>query len=148
MGTIAQKLEKIQNTKNSIAEAIRVRGGTVPSTFNQYPLAIQNLPKTFSTDDDVVFFNYKGELVASYTSAQAMALTAMPPTSLIGDPYDDYGDDIEFLNDGTWCYDISTFHRLVSSYGKLVVGGFWNYPLPPPQAGLSPACGISSALSR
>ena len=75
MGTTAQKLNKILETKEAIRTAINNKGGTLTTTdtFASYPSAIDSLPSgggnTLKTLLDAtkscyyLFFNYKGTSV-------------------------------------------------------------------------------------
>lgn len=104
MGTTAQKLNKILETKESIRTAINNKGGTLTTTdtFASYPSAIDSLPSgggnTLKTLLDAtkscyyLFYNYSGESVndlisysdtsvvtnMSYMFSQCINLAIMP----------------------------------------------------------------------
>lgn len=66
-----------------IADAIREKGGTnAQLTFpNEFVSAIENLPTgggTVATGNDVVFYDYDGTIVASYSAAAFVQLSQLP----------------------------------------------------------------------
>ena len=67
-----------ESTLTDIANAIRTKNGTnntyLPSQMDD---AILALP-TLTEEQDVNFYDYEGTLVASYTKAEALALTELP----------------------------------------------------------------------
>lgn len=52
MGTIAQKLTAVTNSKAAIASAITGKGGTVPTKFSDYGTAVSSLPNTYTAGDE------------------------------------------------------------------------------------------------
>lgn len=52
MGTIAEKLTAVANSKAAIASAITGKGGTVPTKFSDYGTAVSSLPNTYSSGDE------------------------------------------------------------------------------------------------
>lgn len=52
MGTIAEKLTAVANSKAAIASAITGKGGTVPTKFSDYGTAVSSLPNTYTAGDE------------------------------------------------------------------------------------------------
>lgn len=121
MGTTAQKLQAIVDSKVDIASAIEERGGTVPATLAEYGDAIRNLPS--GGDDqreqaDVVFIDYDGTLLHSMTAAEARALTTLPavPTHT-----DMFGEGWDLVADG-WNYTLAEIITELDAGLKVTVG--------------------------
>lgn len=58
MGTTAQKLQKILDTKAALKNAINERGGTITddTPFDEYPIQVSNIPSSPSfTDPNITF---------------------------------------------------------------------------------------------
>lgn len=81
MGTIAQKLQAVVDSKKDIADAITEKGGTVPAEFADYGDAIRALPSGDQEPADVEFIDYDGTVLYKYTFAEADALTELPAYS-------------------------------------------------------------------
>ena len=89
MNTTADKLQGILDSKAAIKSAIEAKGVTVgDAALSQYASKIQAISTgmTEAEENDVNFYDYDGFRVASFTIAQAKALTAeqyaaiLPPT--------------------------------------------------------------------
>lgn len=89
MGTTAQKLQAILNSKSDIKDAIEAKGVTVgDAPLDEYAGKIGEIRTgvTEAEENDVNFYDYDGFRVASFTIAQAKALTQaeynaiLPPT--------------------------------------------------------------------
>ena len=78
MGTTAQKLQAILDSKADIASAIEEKGGVVPDKLSDYGDAIRNLPTGETEQPDVEFIDYNGRTLHRYTFEEALALEAMP----------------------------------------------------------------------
>lgn len=78
MGTTAQKLQAILDSKADIAAAIQEKGGTVPTKLSGYGDAIRNIPAGTEELADVEFIDYDGSIVETYTFAEASALSELP----------------------------------------------------------------------
>ena len=81
MGTTAQKLQAILDSKAGIKDAIEEKGVTVGSApLDEYASKIEQIPAPMveAPENDVNFYDYDGFRVASYTIAEAKALTALP----------------------------------------------------------------------
>ena len=86
MGTTAQKLQAIVNSKAAIGDAIVSKGGTVPQTLSAYGTAIRKLPCSLDAlpleDDNAswcIFVDCEGRVVAYFNKTQTLALTELPP---------------------------------------------------------------------
>lgn len=78
---IANKLQAILSAKGDIKDAIEGKGVTVGSaSLDQYASKIEQIPAPVveAPENDVNFYDYDGFRVASYTIAEAKALTALP----------------------------------------------------------------------
>lgn len=81
MGTTAQKLQAILDSKSDIKDAIEAKGVTVgDAPFDEYASKIGEISggAEEAPENDVNFYDYDGFRVASYTIAEAKALTALP----------------------------------------------------------------------
>lgn len=81
MGTTAQKLQAILDSKSAIKDAIESKGVTVgDAPLDEYASKIGEIPAPMeeAPENDVNFYDYDGFRVASYTIAEAKALTALP----------------------------------------------------------------------
>lgn len=60
MGTTAQKLQKILDTKAALKNAINERGGTITddTPFDEYPIQVSGIPSSPSFTDPNVTFTY------------------------------------------------------------------------------------------
>lgn len=60
MGTTAQKLQKILDTKAALKNAINEKGGTITddTPFDEYPIQVSNIPSSPSFTDPNVTFSY------------------------------------------------------------------------------------------
>lgn len=60
MGTTAQKLQKILDTKAALKNAINERGGTITddTPFDEYPIQVSGIPSSPSFTDPNVTFSY------------------------------------------------------------------------------------------
>lgn len=78
---IATKLQAILAAKGDIKDAIESKGVTVGNAaFDEYASKIGQIPAPVveAPENDVNFYDYDGFRVASYTIAEAKALTALP----------------------------------------------------------------------
>lgn len=76
--TTELKLQQALNSKGAIKDAIEAKGVTVGNApFDQYASKIEAIPTPIeeAPENDVNFYDYTGFRVASYTIAQAKALT-------------------------------------------------------------------------
>lgn len=81
MGTTAQKLQAILDSKSDIKDAIEAKGVTVgDAAFDEYAGKINAIPTPVeeAPENDVCFYDYDGKRIASFTIAQAKALTELP----------------------------------------------------------------------
>lgn len=110
---------KVYVTKSLIddlANAIDTRGGTTGGgTLAQLKTKVQNIPggggPTYSWDDDVVFMDYDGTIVTTYTAAEFAQLTELPanPTH-------------EGLTAEGWNWTLSEAKTYVAANGSLIIG--------------------------
>ena len=111
MGTTAQKLQAILDSKADIASAIEEKGGTVPTKLSDYGDAIRALPSGPEEPADVEFIDYNGNIVETYTFEEASALSELPSLpSRIG-----------FTNQG-WNFTLSEVASAASAENKITVG--------------------------
>lgn len=117
MSTIAENLAALQQAKTDIASAITNKGGTVNvgDGFSSFAADIATIPSGGGGGDfsgsDVVFYDYDGTIVQSYSAADFLALSAMPANpSHTG-----------FVAQG-WNWTLSDAKAYVTRYGKLNVG--------------------------
>ena len=90
MSDIATEIQRLQTAKANIKTSIENKGVTVPSatTIDGYPSLIDQISTGVqeAEENDVNFYDYDGFRVASFTIAQAKALTQaeynaiLPPT--------------------------------------------------------------------
>lgn len=75
--------ETLTNIFSDIADAVRAKGVTGQMTPLQMPAKITSIPSGGETPEaewkDVNFIDYDGKNLYSYTTAEALALTALPP---------------------------------------------------------------------
>lgn len=79
--SIADKAQLILECKSDIKDAIEAKGVSVgDAAFDQYASKINAIPTPIeeAPESDVNFYDYTGFRVASYTIAEAKALTALP----------------------------------------------------------------------
>lgn len=111
MGTTAQKLQAILDSKADIAAAIQEKGGTVPTKLSEYGDAIRNIPAGTEELADVEFIDYDGRIVNRYMFAEASALSELPTLpSRTG-----------FTNQG-WNFTLSEVTSAASAENKITVG--------------------------
>lgn len=111
MGTTAQKLQAIVDSKADIADAIEEKGGTVPATLAEYGDAIRALPSGEPDPPDVEFIDYDGTTLYTYTFAEANELTELPTLpSRSG-----------FTNEG-WNYTLQEVKTSATAGKRVVVG--------------------------
>ena len=80
MGTTAQKLQAVANSKADIAAAIAEKGGTVPTKLSDYDEAIRNIPQSeldeLLMDYDktfLVFYDIDGNIIRWFSKAEVDA---------------------------------------------------------------------------
>lgn len=80
--SIASEITRLQGAKSDIKSAIEAKGVTVSSSLklDEYASKIGAIPTPIeeAPENDVNFYDYDGFRVASYTIAEAKALTALP----------------------------------------------------------------------
>lgn len=85
MATISENLKTIKDSTEAIKSAILEKGGIIEGNLTTYASAITNLPSGGSDvtptaeKNDVTFYDYDGTIRYSYTAAEFLALTEMPP---------------------------------------------------------------------
>ena len=79
--TIAQNLQRLQDAKTAISNAITTKGGTVAvgDGLEEFAGAIGTIPTRGYNHGGVNFFDVDGEVLYSYTKAEFLALTELPP---------------------------------------------------------------------
>ena len=111
MGTTAQKLQAILDSKADIASAIEEKGGTVPTKLSDYGDAIRALPSGPEELADVEFIDYDGSTLYTYTFQEANELTELPalPTRT------------GFTNEG-WNYTLQEIKTAAAAGKRVLVG--------------------------
>ena len=113
MGTIAQKLQRLLDTKADIADALESKHAVVPDTFAEYGDAIRNIAQNDAPNirNPVKFVDYDGTLLHSYGVQAALALEELPelPTRT------------GLTNQG-WNYTLAQLKTQVQTIGKAIVG--------------------------
>ena len=114
--TIAENLTRLQTARTAIAGAITAKGGTVTSGdgFEDFPTDIATIPSGGGggvPENDVTFYDYDGTVVAAYSKADFIALSAMPanPTH-------------EGLTAQGWNWLLADAKVYVTKYGRLNIG--------------------------
>lgn len=85
MATISENLKTIKDSTTAIKQAILDKGGTIEGNLTTYASAIANLPSgggdvnPTAEKNAVTFYDYDGTIRYSYTAAEFLALTEMPP---------------------------------------------------------------------
>lgn len=113
MSTTAQKLQSILDSKTAIKAAIEDCGVVVDNApLAQYADKISKLKNPNNSDTaDVIFYDYTGKKVATYTIAEAKALTSLPtPPSHSG---------LEFVGWNWSLNDIKTYNRRFANIGPM-----------------------------
>lgn len=98
----------------SVANAIRTKGGTNAQLEwpTEYISAVNNI-STASPDDDVLFIDYDGTILHSYSAQQFLALTQMPPNP---------DRTSEGLTSQGWNWNLTDAKAQVSACGKVDIG--------------------------
>ena len=119
MGTTAQKLQAIVDSKADIADAIEEKGGTVPAKLSEYGDAIRDLPSGGGDEEpaDVEFIDYNGRVLYRYTFAEADALTELPAYS----DRPGHGTGYTMVNEG-WNYTLAEIKSNAQAGIKTTVG--------------------------
>ena len=113
MGTTAQKLQRILDTKADIADALESKHAVVPDTFAEYGDAIRSIAQSDAPNirNPVKFVDYDGTLLYSYGVQAALALEELPelPTR-------------PGLTNQGWNYTLAQLKTQVQTIGKAIVG--------------------------
>ena len=110
---ISNTIESMYNNVDSAYTSLANKGATIPTDKNLANLAdtIDSIPAGGSGGEDVIFYDYDGTVVQSYSKDDFLALTAMPEnpthTGLVAQG---------------WNWSLSDAKTYVTSYGKLNVG--------------------------
>ena len=111
MQTIAGKLQKIKNATAKIKESIVEKGGIIDGDISTWHSAIDNLETGESDGDDVIFYDYDGSILYSYSANKFLSLTEMPELPVR-----------EGLICQEWNWSFDNAHDYVSKYGKCYIG--------------------------
>lgn len=118
MGTTAQKLQAIVDSKADIADAIEEKGGTVPTKLADYGDAIRDLPTGLEKDSyPVEFIDYDGKLLYGYTLEEVAEWTSdadLPPLP----------EREGFTNQG-WNYDEAQVKSTAAALKGVTVGCYY-----------------------
>ena len=113
MGTTAQKLQAILNSKADIAAALEEKHAVVPETLAEYGDAIRTISQNDAPNirNPVKFVDYDGTLLHSYGVQAALALEELPelPTR-------------PGLTNQGWNYTLAQLKTQVQTIGKAIVG--------------------------
>ena len=113
MGTTAQKLQAILNSKADIAAALEEKHAVVPETLAEYGDAIRTISQNDAPNirNPVKFVDYDGTLLHSYGAQAALALEELPelPTR-------------PGLTNQGWNYTLEQLKTQVNTIGKAIVG--------------------------
>ena len=113
MGTTAQKLQAILDSKADIAAALEEKHAVVPETFAEYGNAIRTISQNDAPNirNPVKFVDYDGTLLYSYGVQAALALEELPelPTR-------------PGLTNQGWNYTLAQLKTQVQTIGKAIVG--------------------------
>jgi len=113
MGTIAQKLQAILDSKADIIDALESKHAVVPSTFREYGDAIRDIPQNEAPNpmNPIKFVDYDGTLLYSYGVDATAALSALP----------ELPERPGFTNQG-WNYTLEQLKTQAQIIGKCIVG--------------------------
>ena len=80
MSTITEKLYSIKNSKLSIRDAIKAKGGAISNDtpLKDYAASIESIVTPEKPESGVRFYDYEGTLLHSYTVDEALALESLP----------------------------------------------------------------------
>ena len=113
MGTTAQKLQAILDSKADIAAALEEKHAVVPETLAEYGDAIRAISQNDAPNirNPVKFVDYDGTLLHSYGVQAALALEELPelPTR-------------PGLTNQGWNYTLAQLKTQVNTIGKAIVG--------------------------
>lgn len=117
MGTTAQKLQAVANSKAAIKAAIQAKGvSDVGDVLSAYASKIQQIPSGGGGEverKDVNFIDYDGKVLHSYTTQEALALTELPALPSRTE---------EGLTCQEWNYTLAQMKSNVNSSGKCDIG--------------------------
>ena len=113
--SIATNLEKIETDITNAYSAVSTKGGTIPANKNTNNLeaAINSIPSGggSAVSDDVIFYDYDGTIVDSYSASDFANLQAMPQNpSHTG------------LTAQGWNWSLADAKTYVANHGKLNIG--------------------------
>lgn len=113
MGTTAQKLQAILDSKADIANALEEKHAVVPETLAEYGDAIRTISQNDAPNirNPVKFVDYDGTLLHSYGVQAALALEELPelPTR-------------PGLTNQGWNYTLAQLKTQVQTIGKAIIG--------------------------
>lgn len=112
--TLKQVVDRVKAAKTAIGSAITAKGGTVGANdgLEEFAADIATIPSGGSSSgNDVIFYDYDGSVVASYSATDFANLSAMPanPTH-------------EGLTAQGWNWSLSDAKAYVAANGKLNIG--------------------------
>ena len=114
MGQIAQQLLALNSAKHAIRQAINDKGGgplSKGAPLSAYPAAIEAIPTGSDAAKTVVFYDYDGTEVISYSVEDFLALEAMPENPIH-----------DGLTAQGWNWTLADAKTYVQKYGVLHVG--------------------------
>lgn len=115
MGTTADKLQGILDSKADIKDAIEAKGVTVgDATLAEYAGKIAEInggQEEENYDDDVIFIDYDGKVLYRYTAQEFLALEEMPANP-----------SHEGLIAQGWNWELQDAQDYVRDYGKHIIG--------------------------
>ena len=111
METIANKLQTIKDATSSIKESIIEKGGNISGDITTWSDAIDSLTLEGQQDDDVLFYDYDGTILHSYSANKFLSLSEMPELPVQ-----------EGLICQEWNWSLEDAQDYVSKYGKCDIG--------------------------
>lgn len=111
--SVASEIQRLQGAKSDLATSIAAKGVTVPAATNLdgYATLVDQIQTGGVEEKDVVFYDYDGTILYSYTATEFLALTAMPanPTH-------------QGLTAQGWNWPLADAKAYVQTCGHLLVG--------------------------
>ena len=120
MKTTTDKLQYLLDTKEAIKNAIASKGVDISNkdAFRSYASKIESIQQsgetTFKFDNDVLFFDYDGTPLYSYSKDEAISLTELPPTPVH-----------DGLICGGWNYTLEDIQSELNEIGQCIIAPFY-----------------------
>lgn len=123
--SIATEIIRLQNAKAALKESIEAKGVTVASdaTLDAYPALVDSISSGGSgvsskySEPDVIFFDYDGSVVESYTKDEFLSLSELPENP---------NHTSEGLVSQGWTKTLSQAKTYVQNYGCIRIGQMYD----------------------